>query len=69
MSHPLLDKIKQDFELKNDAALVAFLDANPPQISRIRTGTLGVSGDLKIVIHKKTGWPITRIESLIPAAA
>lgn len=35
-------------------------------ISRIRNGLANVSGDVKITVHKKTGWPIDKIERMLP---
>jgi hypothetical protein len=35
-------------------------------ISRIRNGLANVSGDVKITVHKKTGWSIDKIERMLP---
>ncbi len=37
-----------------------------PAISKIRNGLANVSGDVKITVHKKTGWSIEKIERMLP---
>jgi plasmid maintenance system antidote protein VapI len=61
----LFHAIAVEFKLKNDAALAEFLDVTPPQISRIRHGKYGVSGDMILRIYDKTGWSIEKIRSYL----
>lgn len=63
--HPLLDFLKQEYELKSDRALCEALGVTPPVISRIRSKKCGVSAEIMIIIHKKTGMSIEDIEQLI----
>ena len=66
-SGKLFDRIIDDNNLKNDAALARYLEVNPPVISKIRNGKLPVGDSLKINIHKRTGRSIAMIEELIAA--
>jgi hypothetical protein len=63
--HPLLDFLKKEYELKSDRALCDALGVTPPVISRIRARRCGVSAEIMIIIHKKTGMSIEDIEQLI----
>jgi plasmid maintenance system antidote protein VapI len=63
--HPLLDFLKREYELKSDRALCDALGVTPPVISRIRARKCGVSAEIMIVIHKKTGMSIEDIEDLM----
>jgi plasmid maintenance system antidote protein VapI len=63
--HPLLDFLKKEYELKSDRALCEALGVTPPVISRIRARRCGVSAEIMIIIHKKTGMSIEDIEELI----
>ena len=66
-SGKLFDTIIVKNNLKNDAALARFLEIQPPNISKIRHGTMPVGDSLKINIHKRTGLSIAKIEELIAA--
>ena len=63
--HPLLDFLKKEYELKSDRALCEALGVTPPVISRIRARRCGVSAEIMIIIHKKTGMSIEDIENMI----
>ena len=63
--HPLLDFLKKEYELKSDRALCEALGVTPPVISRIRARKCGVSAEIIIIIHKKTGMSIEDIENMI----
>ncbi len=65
----LLDYLLRAMGWKNDAALARHLELSPPQVSKIRNGHLGVSGDVKIAVHEKTGMPIADIQALLRADA
>lgn len=67
MSHLLFDAIKREFNLKNDAALAAFIGDTRPSISVIRAGKKTVPPLLILKIHKATKWPVSAIEALIEA--
>lgn len=66
-TYDLLDKLRADFDLKNDTALATFLSTQKSQISRIRHGKIGISAAMREAIHEKTGWPIKRIKELAAA--
>lgn len=63
--HTLLDFLKDEYKLKSDRALCEALGVTPPVISRIRSGKCGVSAEIMIIIHKKTGMSIEDIENMI----
>lgn len=63
--HPLLDALRAEFNLKNDAALARFLEVQPPVVSKIRTGRLPVSADRILQVYDATGWSIEKIRGLI----
>lgn len=63
--HLLFDAISQEFQLKNDAKLAAFLGINPPHICRLRQGRFRISGDIILRIYDKTGWSIEKIRSYL----
>lgn len=60
-----IDSVIKHTEVKNDAALCRLLDVAPPVISKIRHGRIGVSGDMKIIIHEKTGISIAEIQAAL----
>ena len=64
-AHALLDFLIKEYGLKNDAALSRALGIRPSAISKIRARTLGFSGDMKILVHKKTGMSIEDIEAFL----
>jgi plasmid maintenance system antidote protein VapI len=63
--HALIDFLKREYEIPSDRALSAALGITPPAISKIRSRTTGVSAEMIILIHKKTGMSIEDIEDLI----
>jgi len=65
LTHPLLDFIKKEYKLKNDAALAKALGIKPPTISKLRANRQSMSAEIKIIIHKKTGMSIEDIESFL----
>lgn len=59
----LLDELKTEHAMvKNDAALCRAMKVTPPVISKLRSGRLGLSGDMKIRIHELFGIPISYIQ-------
>lgn len=65
LSHPLLDFLKKEYQLKNDAALAKALGVKSPTISKLRANKHNVSAEMIIIIHKKTGMSIEDIESFL----
>jgi hypothetical protein len=64
-AHALLDFLIKEYGLKNDAALSKALSVPPSVICKIRGRKMGVSGDMKILIYKKTGMSIEDIEEFL----
>jgi plasmid maintenance system antidote protein VapI len=60
-THPLLDAIIKEFNLKHDAALAQFLKIAPSMVSKIRHRTLSVTGDTILRVYDRTGWSIEKI--------
>lgn len=65
LGHPLLDFLKKEYKLKNDAALAKALGIKPPTISKLRADRQKMSAEMKIIIHKKTGMSIEDIEAFL----
>ena len=65
LAHPLLDFLKKEYKLKNDAALAKALGIKPPTVSKLRANRQVMSAEMKIIIHKKTGMSIADIESFL----
>lgn len=65
LAHPLIDFLKKEYKLKNDAALSKAMGISPPTISKIRSSRNNVSAEIKILIHKKTGMSIEDIEEFL----
>ena len=65
LAHPLLDFLKKEYKLKNDAALAVALGIKPPTVSKIRANRQVMSAEMKIIIHKKTGMSIADIEEFL----
>jgi plasmid maintenance system antidote protein VapI len=60
-----LDAIRDNLQLKNDAALCRTLEIHPPLISKIRHGRLSISAALLIRIHEVTGLNIADLQFLL----
>lgn len=63
--HKLLDKIKELYNLKTDAALANLLDSDAPYISKVRSGKLRNSPELILRVHDATGLSIAEIKSFM----
>lgn len=63
--HALLDFLKRESELKNDAALSRALKVSPPVISKIRSGRLRLGAELILRIHLLTEMPVQDILDLL----
>ena len=64
-AHTLFDFLKTEYDLPSDRQLCAALGISPPVISKIRHGVVGISSDIMIIIHEKTGMSIADIKELI----
>lgn len=67
MSTALLDTIKTEGGIKNDAALSRLLGVSPCQISDIRNGKIKVGPKLMLTIYEEVGMSIERIKQLVAA--
>ena len=65
--HMLFDHLIEKYELKNDAKLHEFLEKkiSKPDISKLRHGRKKMGALHILVIHKKTGMPVTEIEEML----
>lgn len=63
--HRLLNVLRQNHRLKNDAELSRFLEVSAPIICKIRHGTLAISGALLIRMHEVTGLTIEDLRYLM----
>jgi transcriptional regulator with XRE-family HTH domain len=63
--HALFDFLRTEYNIPSDRQLCAALGLKPPMLSKIRHGVIGVSGDIMILIHEKTGMSIADIKELI----
>lgn len=61
----LLDVLRENLRLKNDAALARMLEVAPPVISKIRHRRLPVGGALLIRMHEVTGLNIIDLRYLM----
>lgn len=64
-SGKLFDTLRKRFDLSSDVALSNATSIAATTISRIRHGTLAVSGTNKLAIYRATKMPIEEIEKLI----
>ena len=63
--HALFDFLKTEYNISSDRQLCAALGITPPALSKIRHGVVGISGDIIILIHEKTGMTIADIKEFI----
>jgi hypothetical protein len=64
----LLDYIKEQFYLVNDAALAHFLKVPAPVISNMRSGRLTFGASYILRLHELTGLPVATIKSYLPTS-
>lgn len=62
-ANELLDAIITHYSLKNDAALCRLLEVAPPIVSKVRHQRIGLSDDLILRIHERTGMPVREIKT------
>lgn len=65
--HPLLDALRKEMDWSSDGVMAEELGVLRSGLSKFRHGTNQISADFILKVHKRTGWPINRIEFLIPA--
>lgn len=68
-ANPLLEYLKREFDLKNDAALARKLEVAPPVISKIHHGRLPVGASLLLRMHEEFGTPISTLKSYLQVSA
>jgi hypothetical protein len=61
----LLNTLRENLQLKNDAQLCRFLEISPPIISKIRHGRLPVGASLLIRMHETSGLDIRDLRFLL----
>ena len=64
-AHTLFDFLKTEYNIPSDRQLCDALGIAAPVLSKIRHGVIGISGDIMILIHEKTGMTIADIKELI----
>lgn len=64
--HPLLDALRKEFGWSSDGVMAEELGVLRSGLSKFRHGTNNVSAEFILKVHKKTGWPVERIEFLCP---
>jgi len=62
--HPLLDAMRREMGWSSDGVMAEELDVFRSVLSKIRHGTNQVSAEMILKVHKRTGWPVERIEFL-----
>jgi transcriptional regulator with XRE-family HTH domain len=61
----LIDALRAQFGLDNDAALARRLRVRPPTLSKVRTRRVGVSAALLIAMHEASGLTIRDLRWLM----
>jgi hypothetical protein len=61
----LIDTLSANLRMKNDAALCRVLEVSAPVISRIRTGSLPISGSILLRMHEVSGLSIKDLRFLL----
>lgn len=64
-NNALLNRLSQQLQVKNDAALSRALDVAPPVVSKVRHGRLDIGDTLLIRIHELTGWTVREIKTAL----
>jgi len=60
----LLDAMRREMGWSSDGVMAEELDVFRSVLSKIRHGTNQVSAEMILKVHKRTGWPVERIEFL-----
>ena len=64
--HPLLDALRKEMDWSSDGVMAEELGVLRSGLSKFRHGTNQISAEFILKVHKRTGWPVERIEFLIP---
>lgn len=64
--HPLLDALRKEMGWSSDGVMAEELKVLRSGLSKFRHGTNQISAEFILKVHKRTGWPVERIEFLIP---
>jgi len=67
--HDLLDILKDELEVKTDAALAKELKISLPVISKIRHKRLKIGALHILRIYDATGWSIEKIRGYLPGSS
>jgi hypothetical protein len=65
----LLDTIIHEHNLKNDSALCALLGVGRPQISKMRHNRTYLNDEFRVLLMRKLGMTLVRIDELAPPDA
>jgi len=60
-----IDKVINELNLKNDAALSRMFEVAPPVISKIRHNRLPVGATIRIKFHEATGWSFPKMREML----
>jgi plasmid maintenance system antidote protein VapI len=63
VANPIVDALIKKLKLKNDAELARMLHLQPPVISKIRHGVLGLTGGVLVRMHDITGLSIDELRT------
>jgi hypothetical protein len=62
--HPLLDALRKEMGWSSDGVMAEELKVLRSGLSKFRHGTNQISAEFVLKVHKRTGWPVERIEFL-----
>lgn len=62
--HPLLDALRKEMRWSSDGVMAEELKVLRSGLSKFRHGTNQISAEFILKVHKRTGWPVERIEFL-----
>ena len=62
--NPLLDALRNEMGWSSDGVMADELKVLRSGLSKIRHGTNKISAEFILKVHKRTGWPVERIEFL-----
>lgn len=67
--HDLLDILREELDLKSDAALAEELGISKPVLSKIRHNKMKISAVHILRIYDATGWSIEKIRGYLPGSS
>ena len=62
--HPLLDALRKEMGWSSDGVMAEELGVLRSGLSKFRHRTNQISAEFILKVHKRTGWPVERIEFL-----